>query len=343
LWANPAELQLLGYNREEYVGHNIVEFHADRAVIDDMLARLLRHETLRDREARMRCKDGSVKHVLVSSNALFRGGKLQHTRCFTRDVTDTHRLADELRRQNEDLSRTVRFSEMFVGILGHDLRNPVSAVATAASLLLRRYSDEGITRPAGRIVSSAQRMGRMIDQLLDFTRIRLGQGLPLQRQTTDLAQMCQAVCEEVQPGAPIRVAAVGDLVGSWDADRLTQLLCNLLGNALTHGTPGAPVLVRLDGARADEVRVEIANQGDIPPALLPLIFEPFRTRADTKSEHSSGLGLGLYISQQIVLAHTGTIAVSSSAEAGTRFTICLPRHAPEGDLAAFRQASDGAC
>jgi light-regulated signal transduction histidine kinase (bacteriophytochrome) len=102
----------------------------------------------------MCCRDGTIKTVLISSNALFREGEFVHTRCFTRDITDRRRLEEELLRQNEDLTRTVRFSEMFVGILGHDLRNPVSAITTAASLLLRRFDKEEVARPARRIVTA---------------------------------------------------------------------------------------------------------------------------------------------------------------------------------------------
>jgi PAS domain S-box-containing protein len=335
LWANPAELAMFGYPRDEYVGHNIVEFHADREVIDEILARLLRRETLKDEEARVRCKDGSIKHVLFSSNALFRDGQFVHTRCFTRDITDRKRLDEELVRRNEELSRIVRFTEMFVGILGHDLRNPLSAVSTAAGLLMRRYSEEGVTRPAQRIVTSAGRMGRMIDQLLDFTRIRLGQGLAIERRATDLARTCRAVCEELETDAhpPVRLAVSGDVVGSWDGDHLAQLISNLVGNALTHGEKGSPVLLRLDGGQTEQVVLEVANEGVIPADLLPVIFDPFRTGLDTKSERSSGLGLGLYISHQIVRAHGGTISVRSSLDEGTRFVILLPREAPAGNSA----------
>jgi PAS domain S-box-containing protein len=331
LWANSAELALLGYERDEYVGHHIAEFHVDRAVVDEMLARLLRQETLRDFEARMRARDGSIKHVLVSSNALFRNGQFVHTRCFTRDITDRRRLDDELKRQNEALTRQVHFSEMFVGILGHDLRNPVSAVMTAAGLLLRRYKDEGVASPARRILVSSGRMGRMIDQLLDFTRIRLGQGLPLQRGPTDLTEVCRNVSDELEPGTaagPIQVKMTGDPVGAWDADRLGQLLSNLLTNALSHGTAGAPVVVRIEGTAPDRVRLEVCNQGAIPAELRPIIFEPFRSGTERKGERSSGLGLGLYISKQIVVAHGGTIEVGSLAGDDTTFTIHLPRQDP---------------
>ena len=336
LWANPAELALLGYTREEYVGHNIAEFHQDQPVIEDMLDRLRRQEVLKDHEARMRCRDGSIKHVVISSNALFRDGEFIHTRCFTRDVTDQRRLSDELKRHNEDLLRTVRFSEMFVGILGHDLRNPVMGVAAAASLLLRRFDNEAVTKPARRIANSAERMSRMIDQLLDFTGIRLGQGLPLAKRRTDLAQLCRTAVEEAEIAErvlPMQIEVTGNPVGEWDADRLAQLVCNLVGNAQSHGQDR--VLLRVDGARASEVVLEINNGGSIAPELLATIFEPFRSGTERRNEGSSGLGLGLYISEQIVLAHGGTITVGSSGAEGTRFSIRLPRSVATG--AAFRE------
>jgi PAS domain S-box-containing protein len=335
LWANPAELALFGYSREEYVGHHIAEFHADPQVVDDMLSRLGRQETLKDYPASMRCKDGSLKHVLVSSNALFRDGELVHTRCFTRDVTDQRRLDAELRRQNEELSRTVRFSEMFVGILGHDLRNPVMGVAASAALLLRRFDDEAITKPARRIASSAERMSRMIDQLLDFTSIRLGGGLPLVSRRTDLAQVCRAALDEAETAEnvlPMQLSVYGDTAGDWDADRLAQLIGNLVGNAQSHGQNA--VLLRIDGGRSHEVRLAISNGGVMPLDAAASIFEPFRSGSHRKGEGSSGMGLGLYISEQIVLAHSGTISVTSSIEDGTCFTIVLPRSA-RGETGAF--------
>jgi PAS domain S-box-containing protein len=326
LWANRAELDLFGYSNQEYVGHNIAEFHADASLITDMLERLSRNETLRDWEAPIRCKDGSIRHVLVHSNALFREGRLVHTRCFTRDITDRKRLEDDLRRQNEDLARTVRFSEMFVGILGHDLRNPLSAITTAASLIARRSETEKMSLPATRILSSAGRMARMIDQLLDFTRIRLGSGLPLSRCAIDLAEVCRMAIDEMDGQASaVELRSDGDTVGSWDGDRLMQLVSNLVGNAVAHGARAAPVEIVLAGSDPAFVTLEVKNAGAIPAAVLPIIFEPFRSAKDRKEHHSSGLGLGLYISQQIVLAHSGSIEVCSVEEQGTCFTVRLPR------------------
>jgi signal transduction histidine kinase len=234
---------------------------------------------------------------------------------------------EELRRQNEDLSRTIRFSETFVGILGHDLRNPLSGITTAAALLARRADSDRVSRPATRILNSGRRMARMIDQLLDFTRIRLGRGLPLERKVIDLAEVCRLVIDEIDDVGSlpaIDLSALGDVVGAWDADRLSQLISNLLGNALAHGD-GAGVQIRIDGTHAARVDLTILNAGCIPAEVQAVMFEPFKHPGDRKQERSSGLGLGLYISQQIVFAHAGSIDVASSIATGTRITVRLPR------------------
>src|SRR5438067_3022404 len=332
LWANRAELEMLGYSKEEYVGRNIAEFHVDAQVISAILDRLCRNETIREYESRLRCKDGAIRHVVIQSNVYMRDGKFVHTRCFTRDITKRKQLEEELRRQNEELTRALRFSEMFVGILGHDLRNPLSAIMTGAGLLARRADSDKIAKPAVRILRTAERMGRMIDQILDFTRIRLGRGLPLQRRNIDLAQVCRLVTDESENTdgkQPVKLEQIGDALGTWDGDRLSQLVSNLLANAVAHGTKDAPVTIRLDGTDEKQLTLEVHNHGVIPPDVLPVLFDAFRS-TNHKQERSSGLGLGLFITQQIVLAHGGTIAVTSTAEDGTRFVVRLPRSAPLG-------------
>jgi PAS domain S-box-containing protein len=339
-WANPAEMELLGYARDEYIGHHISEFHADAETIADMLARLKRNETLRDYEARMRCKDGSVKVVRTSSNVLWEDGKFIHTRCFSRDVTDTKR-AEEAKRKSEQLleatlvreqearaeaERTVRFNEMFAGILGHDLRNPLSAISTGAHYLLRVNANERVAKTAARILSSTDRMTRMVDQLLDFTRIRVGNGIALRRAAVDLRDLCNRVREELEAGHPDRSVTVdcrGELSGQWDEDRLLQVFSNLVGNALHHGAGDSAVTVRVDATDPVLVDVLIHNDGVIPAEVLPVLFEPFR--GTSKQQNSKGLGLGLFITQQILTAHGATIDVTSTPESGTTFRIRLPR------------------
>lgn len=233
----------------------------------------------------------------------------------------------ELNQQNDELARAVRLCEMFVGVLGHDLRNPLSAIMTGARLLTNRADSDKIASPARRILSSAGRMARMIDQLLDFTRIRQGQGIPLRRSRVDLARICELALDELeQPSAErrARVEQLGDTAGDWDGDRLIQLVSNIVGNAFVHGSKGTPVAVRIDGSKP-VVRLEVRNAGAVPPDLLPVLFQPLQLAGGEQRSAAQGLGLGLFISQQIAAAHGGAIDVASSDADGTRVTLTLPR------------------
>lgn len=244
--------------------------------------------------------------------------------------------ADEHRaRLLGELQQAVQFSEGFVGILGHDLRNPLSAITTAADLLLRRERNERITRPIERIRTSAGRMERMIEQILDFTRARIGGGIPVKPIKVDLRRLAQQLVEELESAASQKIIleARGALVGQWDGDRLAQVISNLLGNAVEHGAPGAPIFLDLDGSAKDLIRLSVKNSGTIADFDPSLLFDPFRRATEeTKSRRSKGLGLGLYIVQQIVHAHGGRIAVESSSAEGTTFVVKLPRRITGPDL-----------
>jgi signal transduction histidine kinase len=228
----------------------------------------------------------------------------------------------------ESLQSAVRFSEMFLGVVGHDLRSPLSAIQTSAHLLLRRAGTEAVAAPAARIHTSAERMGRMIEQLLDFTRLRIGRGIELARTRVDLGDICCTVIEELESGegpGDVRLSAAGDLTGLWDGDRVSQLVSNLVGNAIQHSEEGTKVSVRLDGRKPDVVVLEVRNAGALPAWLLPVVFEPFHGGHTRLQKKSSGLGLGLFITQQIALAHGGRIDVVSSETSDTSFTVELPR------------------
>jgi signal transduction histidine kinase len=227
-----------------------------------------------------------------------------------------------------ELEQTVRFNEVFTGILGHDLRNPLGAIMAAAQLLQRRGGEDKVTRPVQRILSSGDRMARMIDQLLDFTRVRVGDGIPLCAQPIDLVPLVKQVIDELElTGSPgrIELTLCGDTTGSWDGDRLAQVFSNLVSNALDHGARDGRVEVTIDGSNADAVRVAVHNDGAVPPDLLPSMFDPMSSKQPARRERSQGLGLGLFISQEIACAHGGSIAVESSAAAGTTFAVLLPR------------------
>lgn len=237
-------------------------------------------------------------------------------------------------RARAELARTVEYNERFMAILGHDLRNPLNAILTTAQLLQRRAASEDIARPAARIVASGDRMRRMIDQLLDLARVRVTGGLRLVPGPVDLAALCRHVLDELRdahPGARLELEADGALAGRWDGDRLAQVLSNLAGNAIEHGDPAAPVRVRLDGSDPDLARIRIENEGAIPEALLASLFDPFRD-AVHRGRKPRGLGLGLYISREIITAHGGKLTARSSLRDGTCFQIELPKSvAPGGE------------
>jgi signal transduction histidine kinase len=238
------------------------------------------------------------------------------------------RAAAQRERLVEELEHTVHFNEMFAGILGHDLRNPLGAIVAAANLLLLHSEDSKSFSWIRRILGSSERMTRMVDQLLDFTRVRIGSGLALSRHTCDLRELARQTVEEIELANPtwrFMFESSGDLTGYWHGDRLVQVFSNLISNAVQHGSSDRPLVVRLDGTDArGPVCVEIQNYGTIPGELLPVLFDPFRSTKH-KRDGSRGLGLGLFITEQIVRAHGGEIAVRSSEDEGTTFQFRLPR------------------
>ncbi|WP_246137618.1 hybrid sensor histidine kinase/response regulator [Myxococcus llanfairpwllgwyngyllgogerychwyrndrobwllllantysiliogogogochensis] len=242
-----------------------------------------------------------------------------------------HRQKQQLARQLGELTETLRLNEMFTAVLGHDLRNPLSAILTAADLLQRRSEDEAVQRTAGRMLASGKRMGRMIEDVLDLARARLAGGIPLRRGETDFGALVQRMVQEHQsasPRPPIEVFQEGDVVGDWDADRLAQVASNLIGNALQHGDTSAPVQLWLDGTNADAVCFSVKNLGVIPQAVQAHLFDPFRGGVQRRGR-TGGLGLGLYIVQQIIQAHHGQVEVESGASPYTVFRVSLPRRGTE--------------
>jgi len=234
----------------------------------------------------------------------------------------------------EIAERQAIFREQFIGILGHDLRNPLAAVIGSAALLLRQGLPEKHARLVGRILSSAERMERMIADLLDLTRSRLGGGIPIERRSVDLRGVCHRVLDEMEathPEVEFRLIVTGNTWGDFDPDRIAQVLSNLVGNAISYGTPGGPVSICLREAEDPRtLLLSVHNEGPpIPEEIRPSLFDPFRRGAHRERSTSRGLGLGLYIANQIALAHGGSIEVESTAEGGTTFTVRLPRRAAD--------------
>ncbi len=232
-------------------------------------------------------------------------------------------LAEDLRERSE----TLRMNELFTAMLGHDLRGPLSAIVMASMVIERKSGDEGLRRLASRSVASAKSMSRMIEDMLDLSRARIGGGIVVRRVEGDLEAPLYRVAEECRAAHPERQIlwrADGRFDGEWDTDRLSQVASNLIGNALRHGGALAPVDVQLDGRDPTVVVLTVGNEGQIAPELLPHIFDPFRGR-DEPSSRGEGLGIGLYIVRQIVVAHRGDVVADTSEPGRTRFVARLPR------------------
>jgi signal transduction histidine kinase len=250
------------------------------------------------------------------------------------DVTDVVRfseaiddaIAESVTQHAEEIDRS---KKMFLAILGHDLRSPLSAVIGTSQIILETEKLEEPHRALlMRNVRSAQRMNQMIGDLLDFVTSRLGEGIPITRGEMDLATAAKNVADEIRaahPDRPITVQTSGELRGRWDAARINQVLANLLGNAIHHGEPKSEIRLNVRGESSDVV-LEVHNHGTpIPESERADLFVPMkkveRNGARQASEH---LGLGLYIVDRIVAAHKGRIDVESNDQ-GTRFTVRLPR------------------
>jgi signal transduction histidine kinase len=219
---------------------------------------------------------------------------------------------------------------LLMGVLAHDLRSPLSAVRTSAEYLLRsdRLVDSDL-RAATRIASSSMRMSDYVSDLLDFARTLLGATLPIARAPVDLTKLSHDVVDEIRaahPTATVELEAPDTLQGHWDAARLSQMLSNLVTNAIIHGAPKRPVTVQVaqtDGASV----IAVHNDGEpIPAEDVPALFQPLQQSSSARLRRpgSSGMGLGLYIAREIAVAHGGTISVTSDADTGTTFTVWLP-------------------
>jgi signal transduction histidine kinase len=224
-----------------------------------------------------------------------------------------------------------RGRDLFLAIFSHDLRNPLNAAMLSAEVLL---GDESLgsdsTIAAVRVRNSVARMGRMLDDLLDFTRTRLGSRLPTTRADTDLRAVVDRTVDEIRAANPrrdVQVDAPDPVRGSWDGERLTQMLGNLLGNAIQHGDPARPVRVSLRPEHGHAL-LAVHNDGPaIQPEFMDKIFDPLVRGAVQEAErrtNRASLGLGLYISRQIAKAHGGDITVTSAQDTGTTFLVRLP-------------------
>ncbi|WP_071903091.1 ATP-binding protein [Cystobacter ferrugineus] len=248
-------------------------------------------------------------------------GEVDGLGCVVVDITRQKQVEAELRRAGE-------LRERLIGVVGHDLRNPLNAISISAGMLRRQEDLEAdAQRAVERIQTSAARMARMLNDILDFARSNTDGGLPVHRERVNLHELCRSALEELQvtyAHQRLELDVRGDGWGWWDPDRLTQVVGNLVSNAVQHGRADTPVRVEVRD-EGDEVLLAVHNEGEpIAPELRATLFQPFRHGAKGKAS-SSSVGLGLYIVQQVAHAHGGEAQVNSSEHGHTVFTVRLPR------------------
>ncbi|MCU1278538.1 MAG: multi-sensor signal transduction histidine kinase [bacterium] len=315
----------LGVPESELIGKTASEILGGESAVDlDELKRRVVETGEGSGTAFSRILDGKRRHLMVRYEPLRGVGGMVGLTGATIDVT-------ELKEAEEQVERELAFRERMMGILGHDLRNPVSAVLGLAGLV---RLEEGLSEPAREhlalIEQAARRMNEMIGTLLDFTRLRFHGSLPVAAQEMDLQELVSGVVAELQAAhrrRAIELCARGNLRGRWDPGRIAQLLSNLASNALSHGARESPVSVAL-AEEGEDVLLSVSNRGPvIPPELVDRLFEPFQQGMDSGGNGRRGLGLGLFIVREIVRAHGVTIDVRSAGDL-TTFAVTLPRSAP---------------
>ena len=330
--ANRAALEMLGYGSFEELNKDIGVLVAEiqtryidgtpMPLEEQVYMKALRGERTA-REVLIRHR-GTGEDIAVRSSAapIRLGDQIVGAVAVNTDISV--RLAEET-----ELRAALAFRDRILGVLSHDVRNPLAVILASANLLerqLERAGEEKSKSVARRIADNAGQIERMVRDLLDYTRARQGRGLPISPQQADLLPLCQQLIESMQllhPRRTLQLESSGDTRASLDPDRAVQVLSNLVANAILYSPPDTPVRIAMRGLDG-QVLLEVHNQGSpIPADLLPRLFEPFERGGRT----GGGLGLGLYIAQQIVEAHGGTISVRSEPADGTTFTVLWPRGA----------------
>lgn len=249
---------------------------------------------------------------------------------------------EDMTRFNEAIDQSlsesvIRFAKLvnesqhiFLAILGHDLRTPLGAISLGSEILLNSPDlDSKHTKVAWRIYSSVGRAKSIVDSLLDFTRSHFGGGIPIHCAHVNLTDICAEMVEEVRAYHPDRsiLFEAGAVAGDFDKERMEQVFCNLIENAVQHGDQAAPVRVTLTTC-GNEARFTVHNEGDpIPEDAMVQLFKPLKYASADEASNAylrTGLGLGLYIANEIVIAHQGRIEVNSIPGNGTTFTVSIP-------------------
>jgi PAS domain S-box-containing protein len=349
VWANHAELELLGYAHDEYVGHHVAEFHVDPDIVEDILRRLAAGETVREREVALRRKDGTIRHALLDANVWWRDGKFVHARCFTREVTREHltrellergwaraeQQARELEQARNAALAAARAKAEFLANMSHEIRTPMTAMLGYAELL----SDSRLRRPEREsYIDTIKRNGeyllRLINDVLDLSKIEAGK-LVLEAVTFSLPDLVGEVERLLRghaagKGLDFEVTVSTDTPAYVCADptRIRQILVNLIGNAIKFTETGG-VRLTVDVTTAptpgrQRVRFTVVDTGiGMRSEQQARLFEPFGQADASTTRTFGGTGLGLAISARLAAALGGRIDVQSARGRGSAFTLTL--------------------
>lgn len=349
VWANKAELDLLGYARDEYIGRKIADFHVDRDAIHAILSKLLDGESLIDHPARLQHKDGSIRHVLIRSNARLVDGEFVSTRCITRDMTERVQLEAALEQRLQELAELDRRKDEFLAMLGHELRNPLAPIMNSLELM-RIHGDypEAIARSRETITRQVELMKRLVDDLLDVSRITRGT-ISLKIEDITLGEVIERAVEIARPLINERQHRLSlnlpadQLHLRGDPARLAQILANLLHNAAKYTEPGGSICVSA-GADGECMTLTIGDNGiGIDPSLHEKVFDLFVQDKKSLSKANGGLGIGLTLVRSLVQLHGGTVSLRSEGSGkGSEFIVTLPlTGAPRSEARASSTARTG--
>jgi PAS domain S-box-containing protein len=342
LWANRADYALLGYTAEEYIGRAAADFHADAHVMAEIQERTQHGETLENVPARLRCKNGAIKHVLVNANAHFEGGKFLYSRCSTRDVTRQWEAEQALRDAD-------RRKDEFLATLAHELRNPLAPIRNGLELLkLAGPADALGTETLEIIGRQVDQMTRLVDDLLDVSRITRDK-IELRKERVELAAIVKNAVETSRPliheAGHTLVVSLPETPILLDADptRIAQVFANLLNNSAKYTDRGGRIEIEAKTTGREAVVTVRDNGIGISCEALAFVFDMFRQVDRARNRAQGGLGIGLTLVRRLVELHGGTInAQSEGPGKGSELVVRLPLAEKASSEAKRRRAANRA-
>lgn len=334
-WANRAMLSMLGQPAEEFVGRHLADSFVDETEFDEFWQRLMARGDVYDLSAELRHGDGSVRHVLIHANGSWDGDYFLFARCFIRDDTDRQRMSSALNQRNRELQDALAARDEFLSVAAHELKTPVTGLRGFAQLLLRDFnrhreiSPQRLRTALEMIDLETARLSRLVTRLLDTSDARTGQLFVDRREIDMVALIRRAIARQSQLYIHEFAFEGPDALVAWvDPDRIEQVVSNLLENAVRFSPSGGTITVKIDRSECGVIRIAVTDHGvGIPREHRANLFDLYRQAEAHR--HLSGMGIGLFLANEIVALHGGRIDVEDPDEGGARFVVLLPDLTPD--------------